>query len=80
VCSAWGTKCWEYGLGFSGQHEHGPKTGAQSTAQHEIIWVGLARLEGRLELGLKFQPVGPQHDPHRWAGLGPARHNYTQFI
>jgi hypothetical protein len=50
----------EYRLGFSGQHEHDLKTGAQSTALHEIIWARLARLEGVLRPGLKFRPVGPQ--------------------
>jgi hypothetical protein len=33
-------QCWEFGSGFSGQHEHGPKIRAQSMARHEIIWAG----------------------------------------
>jgi hypothetical protein len=49
--------------------------GAQSTTRHEIIWAVLALPEGGLGSGLKFRPVGPQHGPHRWAGLGPALPN-----
>jgi hypothetical protein len=48
------TQCWEYGLGFLGQHKYDPKIVVQSTARHEIIWVGLARLEDGPRPGLKF--------------------------
>jgi len=58
-----------------GQPEHGPKTGAQNTAQHEIIRAGLARPEERAGPCLESRPVVPPTRPARagraWAG--PAR-------
>jgi len=59
-----------------GQPEHGPKTGAQNTAQHEIIrGAGLARPEERAGPCLESRPVVPPTRPARagraWAG--PAR-------
>jgi len=58
-----------------GQLEHGPKTGAQNTAQHEIIRAGLARPEERAGPCLESRPVVPPTRPARagraWAG--PAR-------
>jgi hypothetical protein len=56
--------------GLFGQHENDPKIRDQSTVRHEKIWVELARHEDGFGPGLKFQLVEPQHDPHRWSGLG----------
>ena len=55
-----------------GRHEHGLKTAAQSTVQHEIIWAGLAQPEKRAGSCFDFQPVVPPARPaclgRAWAG------------
>jgi len=61
-----------------GQPEHGPKTGAQNTAQHEIIRAGLARPEERAGRALNLGLSCPRHGPHAQAVLGPARHEMAR--
>jgi hypothetical protein len=66
--------------GILGQHEHDPKTKAQSMAQARNNMGQATRPKGGSWPGLKSRPVGLRHDPHVWVRLGPPRPNEAHIV